>query len=94
VLAYEVIVAPSAKRDIGQIAAYLRAEGLDADAVFALADGPATADVIARNTQDTVAADAIGTPVYVLNGEPFWGQDRLDLLERALATGRAPFQAI
>src|SRR5437762_1315319 len=29
-----------------------------------------------------------GAPTYVLNGERFWGQDRLDFLERALASAR------
>jgi carboxymethylenebutenolidase len=27
-----------------------------------------------------------GAPSYVVNGEIFWGQDRLDFVERALAT--------
>jgi 2-hydroxychromene-2-carboxylate isomerase len=26
-----------------------------------------------------------GSPWYVYAGEPFWGQDRLDFLDRALA---------
>jgi len=26
-----------------------------------------------------------GAPTYVVNGEPFWGQDRLDFVDRALA---------
>ncbi len=30
-----------------------------------------------------------GTPTYVLNDELFWGQDRLDFLERALAKAAA-----
>ena len=51
------------------------------------------AAIRAQNTQDAVAADAMGAPAYVLNGEPFWGQDRIEYLERALATGRAPFAA-
>ncbi|TMH64363.1 MAG: 2-hydroxychromene-2-carboxylate isomerase, partial [Betaproteobacteria bacterium] len=29
-----------------------------------------------------------GAPTYVLNGERFWGQDRLDFLDRALASAR------
>ena len=28
-----------------------------------------------------------GAPTYVLNGERFWGQDRLDFLDRALNYG-------
>jgi 2-hydroxychromene-2-carboxylate isomerase len=38
-----------------------------------------------------VAGDVFGSPAYVLNGEVFWGQDRLDLLDDALASGRAPY---
>ena len=29
-----------------------------------------------------------GAPTYVVNGERFWGQDRLDFLDRALASAR------
>jgi 2-hydroxychromene-2-carboxylate isomerase len=34
----------------------------------------------------------IGSPCYVLDGEVFWGQDRLDLLDRMLASGRAGYK--
>jgi 2-hydroxychromene-2-carboxylate isomerase len=34
-----------------------------------------------------------GAPTFVVEGELFWGQDRLDLLERALADDRAAFTA-
>ena len=43
-----------------------------------------------QNTADAIAVEAIGSPSYVLNGEVFWGQDRLDLLDDALRTGRLP----
>ena len=26
-----------------------------------------------------------GSPFYIFQGEPFWGQDRLDFLEEAIA---------
>ncbi len=32
------------------------------------------------NGQDAIAADIFGSPVYMLDGEVFWGQDRLELL--------------
>ena len=35
-------------------------------------------------TQAAIAAGVFGAPSYVLEGEIFWGQDRLDFLERAL----------
>jgi len=35
--------------------------------------------------------DGFGAPTWFLNGEMFWGQDRIDLLEDAIASGRAPY---
>lgn len=78
--------------DATQLAAYLEADGHDADAVLAHAREEATADALARNTLDARDADAVGVPVYVLDGEPFWGQDRLEHLDHMLATGRPAFR--
>jgi 2-hydroxychromene-2-carboxylate isomerase len=77
--------------DADQLAAYLTAEGHDALPILERAGSGEAAMIIERNTQDAVAADAIGAPVYVYNGEPFWGQDRLDYLDHAITTGRGPF---
>ena len=38
-----------------------------------------------RNTDDAMAANVFGAPWYVIDGAGFWGQDRLDFVERALA---------
>lgn len=38
-----------------------------------------------RGTQQAIEAGVFGAPTVVLDGEMFWGQDRLDFLERALA---------
>jgi hypothetical protein len=45
------------------------------------------------NRQDALAADVFGSPVDVLEGEGFWGQDRLELREDALKSGRAPYSS-
>ncbi|MES2424576.1 MAG: 2-hydroxychromene-2-carboxylate isomerase [Pseudomonadota bacterium] len=37
------------------------------------------------NTQQAIDAGVFGAPSYVLGGEIFWGQDRLDFVERKLA---------
>lgn len=37
------------------------------------------------NTQQAINAGVFGAPSYVVGGEIFWGQDRLDYLERKLA---------
>ena len=46
-----------------------------------------------QNRQDALAADVFGSPVYVLDGEVFWGQDRIELLADALKAGRAPYRS-
>ena len=46
-----------------------------------------------QNRQDALAADVFGSPVYVLDGEVFWGQDRIELLADALKSGRAPYRS-
>jgi carboxymethylenebutenolidase len=37
-----------------------------------------------RYTQEAIEAGVFGAPSYVVGGEIFWGQDRLDFLERRL----------
>jgi 2-hydroxychromene-2-carboxylate isomerase len=37
------------------------------------------------NTEAAMAAGVFGAPTYAVGGELFWGQDRLDFLERKLA---------
>ena len=37
-------------------------------------------------TQAAIDAGVFGAPSYVIDGELFWGQDRLDFVERALAS--------
>jgi 2-hydroxychromene-2-carboxylate isomerase len=46
-----------------------------------------------QNRQDAIAADVFGSPVYVLEGEVFWGQDRIELLADALKSGRKPYSS-
>lgn len=46
-----------------------------------------------QNRQDALAADVFGSPGYVLDGEAFWGQDRLELLADALKSGRAAYSS-
>ena len=38
-----------------------------------------------RNTDDASAASVFGSPWYIVDGEGFWGQDRLDFVKRAFA---------
>ena len=45
---------------------------------------PATQQRYEANTQAAIDAGVFGAPSYVLDGEIFWGQDRLDFLQRTL----------
>jgi carboxymethylenebutenolidase len=38
-----------------------------------------------QNTQQAITAGVFGSPSYVVDGEIFWGQDRLDFLQRRLS---------
>jgi 2-hydroxychromene-2-carboxylate isomerase len=71
--------------DAAQLAAVLRELGLDADALLEAAKTPAIDAEYQRLTDEAIARDVFGAPTYVYRDELFWGQDRLDLLDRALA---------
>lgn len=65
--------------------------GFDAQSVLGRAASSEIAAVYEQNRLEAIAVGVFGAPSYVLDGEIFWGQDRLDLLADALASGRAPF---
>lgn len=61
--------------------------GLDADAVRAGINDQAVKDRLKTETDQAIAAGVFGSPYVVIDGEPFWGSDRLDQIDRWLATG-------
>jgi 2-hydroxychromene-2-carboxylate isomerase len=48
----------------------------------------AAAERYAVNTAAAIAAGVFGSPSYVIDGEVFWGQDRLDFVGRRLESNR------
>ena len=46
-------------------------------------------DRYVEDTQRAIDAGVFGAPSYVIEGEIFWGQDRLDFVERRLAAARS-----
>ncbi len=58
--------------------------GLPAD-VLQAARSPAVQQRYEANTQQAIETSVFGAPSYVIDGEIFWGQDRLDFVERRLA---------
>jgi 2-hydroxychromene-2-carboxylate isomerase len=58
---------------------------LDGAALLAEAQTQAVRDDYTRYTDDAIKAGVFGSPSYVYRGALFWGQDRLDFLDEALA---------
>jgi 2-hydroxychromene-2-carboxylate isomerase len=77
-------------RDISSpdVAADVAAEaGFDRDGARAAIDDPAIKDELKRNVDAAIAAGVFGSPFIIVDGEPFWGIDRFDQIERWLAGG-------
>jgi len=65
----------------------IRTCDLDPKAVLALAADPQWAERRKADTQAALDRGVFGAPSYVIGDEIFWGQDRLDFVERRLAKG-------
>jgi len=63
----------------------VRACGLDADAIAAFADSGDAERLRQADTQEAIDRQVFGAPSYVYRDEIFWGQDRVEFLDRALA---------
>ena len=59
--------------------------GLDGVALLGAANNDAMKQKLMDVTKEAHNKDVFGSPTYSVDGELFWGQDRLDFLERALA---------
>lgn len=71
--------------DTAVLAELLAEQGLAAERLADAGDA-AVQTRYAAHTQQAIDAGVFGAPSYVLDGEIFWGQDRLDFLERRLQT--------
>ncbi|MGZ8211999.1 MAG: DsbA family protein [Burkholderiales bacterium] len=77
-------------RDISspEVAAEVAATlGLAKSEVAAALNDPAVKDRLRREGDEALARGVFGSPYIVVDGEPFWGADRLDQVDRWLATG-------
>jgi carboxymethylenebutenolidase len=61
--------------------------GLDPARVLAIGAEPRWAERRLADTQAALNRGVFGAPSYVIGEEIFWGQDRLDFVERRLARG-------
>ena len=70
------------------LAELLAEQGLD-PACLDKANSQSVQEAYEGYTAQAIAAGVFGAPSYVVDGEIFWGQDRLDFLERRLRAGVA-----
>jgi 2-hydroxychromene-2-carboxylate isomerase len=63
--------------------------GLKRDEVFAAINDPAVKERLKNEVDAAIKLGVFGSPYIVIDGEPFWGVDRFDQIERWL--GKGPF---
>jgi 2-hydroxychromene-2-carboxylate isomerase len=61
--------------------------GADAAEARTAIDGPTVKDALKAANERAIAAGVCGSPFVIVDGEPFWGVDRFDQVDRWLATG-------
>lgn len=67
-------------QDIGErevVAGLLRKLGLDAEALIADSESIEGKHLLRRQTEEAFKLDIFGAPTFIVNGEIFWGNDRL-----------------
>lgn len=58
---------------------------LDGQTLLKKSDGEDVRNRFQQYTEEAIARNVFGAPFYIYQNEPFWGQDRLEFLARALA---------
>jgi 2-hydroxychromene-2-carboxylate isomerase len=71
--------------DLPTLTEIATAAGQDGAALVAASQEPEAQAAFEAQTQEALARGVFGAPTYLYNDELFWGQDRLELLDRALA---------
>ena len=72
--------------DPDTLKAIIDACGLDGAAVMKASEAPGIAEKREAYTRHAISQGVFGAPSFVIDGEIFWGQDRLDFVERKLAS--------
>jgi 2-hydroxychromene-2-carboxylate isomerase len=72
--------------DPATLARLAASTGHDAAKLLERARDPAIQAIFNANTEEAIARSVFGSPTYFVDGDMFYGQDRLDHVERALTT--------
>jgi 2-hydroxychromene-2-carboxylate isomerase len=71
--------------DPGTLARLAHDVGLEPEPLLTGAVGMAARDTYEANTRESIERSVFGSPTYFVGGDMFYGQDHLELVERALA---------
>ncbi len=71
--------------DGATLVAIAESSGHDGRALRAVAEDPETKAAYDAQTEAAIERGVFGAPTYIYQDELFWGQDRLEFLDRALA---------
>lgn len=72
---------------VNALAAIAEPLGLATGDVVAAVNDPAVKEKLRREVEAAIGRGVFGSPYVVIDGEPFWGADRLDQVDGWLATG-------
>jgi 2-hydroxychromene-2-carboxylate isomerase len=75
-------------KNMGQpdvVASVLTDAGIDPALFLTLVNDPAVKDALKKNTTEAVQRGVFGAPTFFVNGDMYWGQDRLHFVEAALS---------
>ena len=76
--------------DIGAAPAVIgiaKSVGVDAAALAAALEDPALKERAKKEVEGAIAAGVFGSPFFIVDGEPFWGVDRMPMMEQWIRTG-------
>ena len=76
--------------DIGpaqSVVAVAKSVGIDGDKLASALEDPALKARVFKEVEAAIAAGVFGSPFFIVDGEPFWGVDRMPMIEDWIRTG-------
>lgn len=64
-----------------------RSIGIDGDALARALEDPAIKERAKKEVEGAIQAGVFGSPFFIVDGEPFWGVDRIPMMEEWIRAG-------
>jgi 2-hydroxychromene-2-carboxylate isomerase len=69
------------------VIAIARSLGIDEAALAAALEDPALKERAKKEVETAIALNVFGSPFFIVDGEPFWGVDRMPMVEEWIRAG-------